>query len=83
LSYDDDYNSDDEYADTEELLRGLRKDMRKASRQSQETDKQLIEAFTRVASAIEKLTAEVRGLREDLSPQLDKPKKLPAPGQGG
>ncbi|MDE1151983.1 MAG: hypothetical protein PW788_05530 [Micavibrio sp.] len=35
-------------------------------------------AFNRVAAALENLTTEVRALRQDMSPQLDK-QKLPAP----
>jgi hypothetical protein len=44
-------------------------------------DDRLVAAFNRMATAIEGLTQEVKGLREDLSPAVDKPKRLPAPEQ--
>ncbi|MCC7036263.1 MAG: hypothetical protein IT560_03040 [Alphaproteobacteria bacterium] len=38
------------------------------------------DGFNRIAAALEALTVEIRGLREDLGPQaLDKPAKLPKP----
>lgn len=38
------------------------------------------DGFNRIASALEALTAEIKGLREDLGPQsLDKPAKLAKP----
>ncbi len=38
------------------------------------------DGFTRIAAALEGLTAEIKGLREDLGPQtLDKPAKLAKP----
>jgi len=84
----DDY--EDLGSDTEELLEGLRKDVRRAAKkaeasqdQSLKNDERMIEAFTRVAQAMEALTKEVKGLREDINPSMDKPKKLPQPAAGG
>ncbi len=51
-------------------------------KKSQTTDRELIEAFNKVAKQLEILTAEVRGLRQDLSPDLDKP-ALPGPARKG
>jgi hypothetical protein len=51
-----------------------------ASEKALSNDDKLVAAFNRMATAIEGLTKEVRGLREDLSPPLDKP-KLAAPQQ--
>lgn len=44
--------------------------------------REMAEGFNRVAKALEALTEEVRALRNELNPCLDKPKKLPAPGGG-
>ncbi len=42
------------------------------------------DAFNRIAEALEALTKEVKGLREDLNPSpLDKPAKLPQPANKG
>jgi hypothetical protein len=49
-----------------------------ASEKSLNNDQRLIEAFNRMATAIDGLASEVRALREDLSPPVDKP-KLPIP----
>lgn len=50
----------------------------KASQKSLSNDERLLDAFNRMARAVESLAEEVRGLREDLSPPVEKP-KLPAP----
>jgi hypothetical protein len=42
----------------------------------------MLNAFNGIANALTALAAEVKGLREDLSPQLDKPAKLGAPKGG-
>lgn len=49
-----------------------------ASEKALGNDDKLVAAFNRMAMAMESLAKEVRGLREDLSPPVDKP-KLPAP----
>lgn len=49
----------------------LEKLNRKAD-QALENDKLLIEAFNRMAKAVESLASEVRGLRSDLSPKIEK-----------
>ncbi len=46
-------------------------------------DKAMLEAFNRIARQLEALTTEIRGLRGDLSLQLDKPCKLPGLSMGG
>ncbi len=40
---------------------------------------QMSEGFNRVAEALLSLTQEIKALREDLNPHMDKPAKLPAP----
>lgn len=42
-----------------------------------EAQAQTAAAFNRIALALEHLTEEVKGLRADLAPQLDKPKLQP------
>lgn len=86
MSYDD---FDEDYYDTEELLQKLRRDLSKAATRAFEAqekglkqDAQMLDAFNRMAQAVEALTEEVRGLRADLNPELDKPRKLPAPKGG-
>lgn len=51
-------------------------------REVAQSDKKTADAFNRIAAALENLTEEVRALRADLNPQLDKPRKLPAPKGG-
>ena len=46
-------------------------------------DKAMLEAFNRIARQLKLLTSEIRGLRRDLNPQLDKPRKLPGLSMGG
>ena len=54
--------------------------LRKMIEKNMETQTQNAQAFNRIATALESLAKEVKGLREDLSPQLEKP-KLSAPGK--
>lgn len=51
-------------------------------REISQSDRKTAEAFNRIAAALENLTEEVRALRADLNPALDKPRKLPAPKGG-
>ena len=51
----------------------------KASEKSLSNDERLIEAFNRMAAAVETLASEVKQLRDDLTPAVDKPKRLPQP----
>lgn len=44
--------------------------------QSLANDKALLEIFTRVSQQLGTLTDEIRGLRNDLNPAIDKPRKL-------
>lgn len=76
-----------------ELMKSLRKAVREAGeltsakldqlRQQNDkglaNDERLIEAFNRMSRAVEGLAHEVRALREDLKPSIDKPKRLPPP----
>ncbi|MBI1214781.1 MAG: hypothetical protein GC185_03055 [Alphaproteobacteria bacterium] len=55
--------------------------------QSLQVQQQMLEAFNRLAVQMETLTAEVREMRRELTPPLEKPKrgpiKPPATGKGG
>lgn len=44
--------------------------------QSLTNDKALLEVFKKVSQQLDALTTEIRELRNDLSPTLDKPRKL-------
>ena len=56
------------------------KKLNKKQDQSLENDKAIIEAFNNLGKQIENLAREVKGLRDDLNPSLDKKSKLPRPG---
>lgn len=76
-----------------ELMKSLRKAVREAGElttakldqirlQNEKqiaNDERMIEAFNRMARAIEGLAHEVHELREDLTPSIDKPRRLPPP----
>lgn len=57
---------------THKLLRRLGEQMERGA----DADRDLVRAFNRTAEALEKMTGEIRALREDLTPSLEKPKKL-------
>lgn len=42
----------------------------------------IVEALNRIGSAVAELSSEVKAIRRDMNPQLDKPAKLPAPKKG-
>jgi len=54
--------------------------LRRMIEANMEAQSQTAAAFNRIALALENLTEEVKGLRADLAPQLDKP-KLSTPAQ--
>jgi hypothetical protein len=64
---------------TEELLQDMQRDLAKSAGRQE----QMLEVFNRVATALTALTEEVKGLRRDLNPELDKTKKLAAPKMEG
>lgn len=76
-----------EYWDKREIIEASEKagnaTVAAVKKDNAETRKQVADGFNRVAEALTALTAEIKGLRADLNPSLDKPKKLPAPPQGG
>ncbi|HYD18781.1 MAG TPA: hypothetical protein VEF76_09920 [Patescibacteria group bacterium] len=46
-------------------------------------DRQIAEAMGGIAAALKELTGEIKALRADLNPEMDKPVKLAPPKQGG
>lgn len=52
--------------------------LRQLNQRQEKSDAQMVSAFNSIAKAIETLSDEIKGLRRDLAPQLDKP-KLGAP----
>lgn len=42
----------------------------------------IVEALNRIGSAVAELSSEVKAIRRDMNPQLDKPVKLPPPNKG-
>lgn len=66
----------------EDAARETRQLLRESMKEGAADRQQTAEAFNRVASALEKLAAEVRLLRADLNPSLDKTRKLPPPSAG-
>ncbi len=77
------------YDDADDSLRGIRRDLRElgsmfdnAQAAQRKTDAQMLAGFNSIANALTALATEVKGLRDDLSPQLDKPAKLSAPKGG-
>jgi chromosome segregation ATPase len=59
---------------TQKLLRRLGDQLEKSA----DTDREIARAFNRTADALDRMTAEIHALREDLTPALEKPKKLTA-----
>lgn len=53
-----------------------------AQRETAREIRSLRDSFEGLTGAVQQLADEVRALRADLNPALDKPKKLPAPAQG-
>ena len=77
------------YDDADDSMRGIRHDIRElgsmaeaAQEAQRKRDAQMLNAFNSIANALTALASEVKGLREDLSPQLDKPAKLSTPKAG-
>ncbi|MDI1228675.1 MAG: hypothetical protein PSY14_13425 [bacterium] len=77
------------YDDADDSMRGIRHDIRElgsmaeaAQEAQRKRDAQMLTAFNSIANALTALASEVKGLREDLSPQLDKPAKLSTPKAG-
>jgi DNA-binding transcriptional regulator WhiA len=43
----------------------------------------IVDALNRIGTAVAELSAEVKAIRRDMNPQLDKPVKLPQPKKEG
>lgn len=64
-----------EYWDKREIIEAVNNAQKK-------TERAMSDGFNRIAKALEELTKEVKALREEQSPKLDKA-KLPAPTTTG
>lgn len=43
----------------------------------------IVDALNRIGAAVAELSSEVKAIRRDMNPQLDKPARLPAPKKEG
>ncbi len=43
----------------------------------------IVDALNRIGAAVAELSSEVKAIRRDMNPQLDKPLRLPAPKKEG
>lgn len=72
------------YYDEQKIEAAVKKQTRQQFDDAAKRDRQMIEAMGGIAAALKELTAEIKALRADLNPELDKPVKLAAPKtQGG
>ncbi|HYD18782.1 MAG TPA: hypothetical protein VEF76_09925 [Patescibacteria group bacterium] len=55
--------------------------LRQLNQRQEKSDAQMVTAFNNVATALRELGDEIKGLRRDLAPELDKP-KLSQPKRG-
>lgn len=70
-----------DYYDQQEILKRLKSLDESTKKQADNSDK-MVTAFNRVADALVALTGEIKEIRKEMSPSLDK-SKLPAPAQKG
>lgn len=70
-----------DYYDRSQIEEKVENSRKKTTREIEQLRKDTQDGFNRVASALEALTKEIKGLRADLNPKLDKPAKLPAPAK--
>ena len=72
------------YYDEQKIEAAVKKTTRSHFDDAAKRDRQMIEMMGGIATALQALTSEIKGLRADLKPELDKPVKLAAPKtQGG
>lgn len=67
------------YYDEQKIENIVKKQTKAQFDEAAKRDRQMIEAMGSIASALKELTTEIKGLRADLNPELDKPVKLAAP----
>ncbi len=79
LNYYDKVEIKDAVADAERRVQGTLAEMQDDIAEAAGNQKLMLQAFNKVAAALETLTGEIRALRRDLNPELDKPVKLAAP----
>jgi hypothetical protein len=69
-------------SEIDQVRHGISKAVRELETQNRNNEA-LLNLFNKISGQLETLTQEIRGLREDISPTLDKPGRLPAPRQQG
>ncbi|MCC7036262.1 MAG: hypothetical protein IT560_03035 [Alphaproteobacteria bacterium] len=79
LNYYDKVDITDAVADAEKRVQRTLQQMQSDMAKADGNQKLMLAAFNKVAAALETLTGEIRDLRRDLNPELDKPVRLAAP----
>lgn len=79
LSYYDKVDIQDTVKEAEQRVQRTLSQMQSDMAKAEGNQQLMLAAFNKVASALETLTEEIRELRRDLNPELDKPVKLAAP----
>jgi hypothetical protein len=79
LNYYDKVEIKDAVVDAENRVQRTLSQMQADMAKADGNQKLMLAAFNKVAAALETLTEEIRDLRRDLNPELDKPVKLAAP----
>ena len=79
LNYYDKVDITDAVAAAEKRVQRTMSQMQSDMAKAEGNQQLMLAAFNKVAAALETLTEEIRELRRDLNPELDKPVKLAAP----
>jgi len=79
LSYYDKVDIQDTVKEAEQRVQRTLSQMQSDMAKADGNQQLMLTAFNKVAAALETLTGEIRELRRDLNPELDKPVKLAAP----
>lgn len=79
LNYYDKVDITDAVAAAEKRVQRTMSQMQSDMAKAEGNQQLMLAAFNKVAAALETLTDEIRELRRDLNPELDKPVKLAAP----
>ena len=79
LSYYDKVDIQDTVKEAEQRVQRTLSQMQSDMAKADGNQQLMLAAFNKVVAALETLTGEIRELRRDLKPELDKPVKLAAP----
>lgn len=67
----------------EEMIQASEKRLRRDFEVVVGNQKIIADALNRIGAAVQELSSEVKAIRRDMNPQLDKPARLPAPKKEG